>query len=160
MAGCALACHSVVRIRALAASVAMLSWAIVFFPQTLVWHSVYGQWLTVPQGGSFMQWTSPHPFAVLFDKHGLLSWTPLILVALVGLVRFARTHVRVALPIAAIVLSAWYVNSAVADWWAGEAFGARRFLSLYPLLVLGLAVWVDGSRHSWRVVLVALLVAL
>jgi hypothetical protein len=146
--------------RALAASAAFIAWCIVFFPQTLVWHSVYGHWLTVPQGGSFMQWTTPHPFAVLFDKHGLFSWTPLVLVAFVGLVRFERTHTRVAVPIAAIVLSAWYVNSAVADWWAGEAFGARRFLSLYPLLVLGLAVWLDYGRQLWRTVAVVVLLAL
>ena len=37
----------------------------------------------------------------------------------------------------------------MADWWAGEAFGARRFLSLFPLLVLGMACWlqpVNGAR--------------
>jgi len=31
----------------------------------------------------------------------------------------------------------------VADWWAGEAYGARRFLSLFPLFTLGLAMWLD-----------------
>ena len=38
------------------------------------------------------------------------------------------------------------VNAAVADWWAGEAFGARRFLSCYPVFVLGLA----ALFNSWR----------
>jgi hypothetical protein len=46
----------------------------------------------------------------------------------------------------AFFLISWYVNAAVADWWAGEAFGARRFLSCYPIFVLGLAALLDSLR--------------
>jgi len=38
----------------------------------------------------------------------------------------------------------WYVNAAVADWWAGEAFGARRFVSCFPIFALALAALVDA----------------
>jgi hypothetical protein len=50
----------------------------------------------------------------------------------------------------AVFLVSWYVNAAVSDWWAGEAFGARRFLSCYPILVLGLAALFDrfGDRRG------------
>ena len=33
----------------------------------------------------------------------------------------------------------WYVNASVRDWWAGEAFGARRFVGDTVFLALGFA---------------------
>jgi hypothetical protein len=63
----------------------------------------------------------------------------------IGLARFAGRHRSLAPTLAVVVLTSWYVNAAVADWWAGEAFGARRFLSLFPLFTLGLAVFIDAG---------------
>jgi hypothetical protein len=133
-----------------AAMVAGLAWLIAFSPQMVVWDALYGQPLAVPQGAGFLQWTRPHLFDVLFsDNHGLFTWTPIVLLSVAGLARFARRTPGVTASIAAVVLASWYVNAAVADWWAGEAFGARRFLSLFPLFTLGLAVWI-GQAASPR----------
>jgi hypothetical protein len=136
-------------------------WALAFSPQMAIWSALYGAPLALPQGPSFLQWSSPHPFLVLFsDNHGLFTWAPLLLLSLVGLVKFGWKHRTVGIPIAIVTAVAWYVNAAVVDWWAGEAFGARRFLSLYPLFVLGLASWLSSSDHRLRpgrVGLVALL---
>src|SRR4029450_3462143 len=41
----------------------------VFSPQMVVWHVLYGHALTIPQGPSFLQWSSPHPIAVLFSDN-------------------------------------------------------------------------------------------
>lgn len=149
------------RRRAAGMAAASAGWAIVFSPQMAVWHTLYGRWLALPQGPSFMRWTGPRLLDVLFsDNHGLLSWAPVIAVALVGLAIFTARHRRAALPIVFVVASAWYVNAAVADWWAGEAFGARRFLSLFPLCVLGLAQWTDPpARRGRKLALLAVLVA-
>jgi hypothetical protein len=128
----------------------------------IVWQVLYGQPLAVPQGPSFMQWTSPHPLLVLLsDNHGLFSWAPLLVLSTVGLVLFIRNHPDAAWPFGVALITAWYVNAAVVDWWAGEAFGARRFLSLYPLFVLGLARWVSKAQTEpafGRVAVVVLLV--
>lgn len=125
------------------------AFVVVFSPQMMVWHVLYGQPFAIPQGPSFMQWTSPHPFAVLFsDNHGLLTWAPMIALALVGLVTAMRREPAWRLPIAAVLLVSWYVNAAAADWWAGEAFGARRFISLFPLFALGIATWASGTTVS------------
>lgn len=140
------------------------AWLVVFSPQMVVWDVLYGQPFALPQGPSFMRWSAPHLAAVLLsDNHGLFTWTPIIVLAIAGLVTFARRLPAVALPIAAVLLVSWYVNAAVADWWAGEAFGARRFLSLFPLFVLGLAVWLQPRRSDapirpWRLAVVAGLV--
>jgi hypothetical protein len=120
----------------------------VFAPQMIVWNVLYGQPFTGPQGPSFLRWSEPHVIDVLFsDNHGLFTWTPIVLLSLIGVVRLARRVPGLALPVGVVVAGSWYVNAAVADWWGGEAFGARRFLSLFPLFTLGLAVWVQ-PLHS------------
>lgn len=135
------------RVLALAGSAAAC--LAVFSPQSAVWQVLYGRAFAVPQGPSFMQWTEPHPWLVLFStNHGLFTWAPVLLLAAWGLIRFARAHQEVAPQLAAVLVLSWYVNAAVADWWAGEAFGARRFLSLFPLFVLGVAVWLRSSRTA------------
>ena len=138
--------------RLAAAAVVLAAWLVVFSPQMIVWQVIYGQPFALPQGPSFMQWTSPHLVAVLLsDNHGLLSWAPLLGLSLIGLVGFARGMPGAAVSVAFVLLSSWYVNAAVADWWAGEAFGARRFLSLFPMFVLGLAVWLNHGPRTDRI---------
>ena len=143
--------------RGVAGGATLLVWALVFSPQMAVWQSLYGSWLAMPQGPAFLQWSSPHLFDVLFsDNHGLFTWTPLVILSVAGLTMFAARHRQFALPLAWLVLTAWYVNAAVADWWAGEAFGARRFLSLFPLFVLGVATWIARAPVRERRVVVTL----
>jgi hypothetical protein len=120
---------------------------LVFVPQLLAWQTIYGQPLLVPQGSGFMQWTSPHLLEVLFsDLHGLFSWTPVIAFAVAGLCLFGTHDRRTGVPLVAVLLVSWYANAAVADWWAGEAFGARRFVSCFPLFVLGLGAVIGRWR--------------
>ena len=118
--------------------------AVAFSPQMAVWTVLYGQPLAIPQGPAFMQWTNPQLLPVLFsDNHGLLSWAPMMVLALGGLIVALVQKPAWRLPVASVLLVSWYVNAAVADWWAGEAYGARRFLSLFPLFTLGLAMWLN-----------------
>jgi hypothetical protein len=120
----------------------------VFTPQMVVWQVLYGQPFAIPQGAAFMEWTAPNLVAVLFsDNHGLFSWSPLLLLSGLGLVTLARRERWLVAPMVAVVLASWYVNAAVSDWWAGEAYGARRFLSLFPFFVVGLAGWVGSGRE-------------
>ena len=118
--------------------------AIAFVPQMIVWTVLYGQPFTVPQGSGFMRWTEPALLLTLFsDNHGLFTWTPIAAVSVVGLVPLIRRDRLIGSAAVLFFVTSWYVNSAVSDWWAGEAFGARRFLSCYPVLVLGLAAVFD-----------------
>ena len=146
------------------AALAAAGWLLVFSPQMGVWYVLYGQAFTVPQGAAFMEWWSPNLLDMLVsDNHGLLSWTPMVALALWGLWTLARRDATTRLPLAFVLLSAWYVNAAVADWWAGEAYGARRFLSLAPLLALGLATWLtrpDGTLARARVLVTVVMMGL
>ena len=136
---------------------------VVFSPQMIVWKILYGQAFLVPQGGQFMRWHDAALMAVLFsDWHGLFTWTPVVALAVAGLVPLWRRDAHVATGVVVLLAVAWFTNAAVADWWAGEAFGSRRFVSATPLFVVSLAAllarWQD--RPLIRVGVVAVVVAL
>jgi hypothetical protein len=121
---------------------------LMFVPQMIVWAVLYDQPLTVPQGPGFMRWHEPALWAILFsDNHGLIAWTPVIALALAGLIPFLLRAPLVGTAALVFFAASWYVNASVADWWAGEAFGARRFLSCFPIFVVGLAALFDRLRR-------------
>jgi hypothetical protein len=121
----------------------------VFAPQMIVWMVLYGRPFALPQGAGFMRWTEPALLQVLFsDWHGLLTWTPVCAMAIAGLVLLARRDPRTGAAATLFLVLSWYVNAAVADWWAGEAFGSRRFISCFPVFVLGLAALIDRWKPS------------
>jgi hypothetical protein len=135
------------------AGAAVMAAAIAFAPQSLVWQRLYGHPLTIPQGSSFMKWGSPALWQVLVsDNHGLFSWTPVLLLAVAGLVLLVRRDPRVGLAAAAFLIGSWYVNASVADWWGGEAFGGRRFVACFPVFVLGTAMLFERWRERPRTV--------
>jgi hypothetical protein len=70
--------------------------AIGLLPQFLAWHAIYGQFVLMPQGSGFMQWRSPAVLSLLFSlQHGLFSWTPAVLVAVVGFYPLVRREASV-----------------------------------------------------------------
>lgn len=142
--------------------VAVLAALVAFAPQMLVWCILYGELLTVPQGSGFMRWTSPQVMSVLLSPlRGLFSWTPLTLVSLAGLPLLWRRHRRLVCVAGAFLVGSTYINASVADWWAGEAFGARRFISCAPVFAIGLTALFafDGWRRRVVSAVVAVLVA-
>ncbi len=140
---------------------------IVFAPQFLAWQAIYGTPVVMPQGAGFMLWTSPAVLSVLFSlKRGLFSWAPALLPAVAGLPLLIRRDRLVGWATVAVLAASVYVNAAVRDWWAGEAFGARRFvgdgvcfaLGLSALMALpqlvrrpGVVKWLSASAITYNV---------
>jgi len=117
-----------------------LAAGVVFLPQLFAWDAVYGTPLLMPQGAGFMAWTSPAVLSVLFSlKHGLFSWTPALLPAVAGLPLVIKRDRQAGWSIVLVLAISVYVNAAVQDWWAGEAFGARRFIGDGVFFALGLS---------------------
>lgn len=132
---------------------------IAFLPQMLAWNILYGSPLTIPQGEGFLQYFRPEIWNVWFSsKRGLFPWSPVILFAVIGFVPLYRKNKTLGASAIAIFVLETYTNSIVSDWWGGEAFGARRFISLIPFFALGLAAFVDWIRPRVpaNVILVAL----
>jgi hypothetical protein len=118
---------------------------LVFSPQMIVWQRLYGSPLTIPQGAGFVA-GAPAIAGVLFSpRHGLFSWSPLLYLALPGVVAFAAREPLRGLAALVLACALTRVNAGVADWWGGSAFGARRFDALLPVLGLGLALTLKSS---------------
>lgn len=117
---------------------------ITFFPQILVWKTLYGSWLMVPRSSDVL-WTQPELYNTLFsDFHGMISWSPLFGLGLIGL--FTK---RKWLPSAIPVLILIYIYSCNLAWWCGGSFGNRRMVSCAPLFILGIASLFDTIPKLW-----------
>lgn len=128
-------------------------------PQFVSWKLIFGRfYVGVPQGIGYVRWFDPFLTETLFSsRHGLFSWSPLLLFAVFGLPGFLRRAPRTGVPLAVLLVLLTYLNSSVSDWWAGGSFGARRFDSLLPVFALGLATTIRFAiqlveRHPKAVV--------
>jgi hypothetical protein len=98
-----------------------------------------------------MRWTSPAIVDVLVsNRRGLLTWTPVVAAAVSGFVPLVKRDRLIGWAAILFFAVSCYVNAAVADWWAGEAFGGRRFLSCLPVFAMALASLVDRWSPSLR----------
>jgi hypothetical protein len=122
------------------------------FPTFLTRYIIYGN----PFASGYLplrdwSWLSPNFFAVLFSSdHGLFSWTPILLLAVLGLFFFWRTQPRVALAFLAAALAFYLFITVYPDWNGISSFGSRFFVSLTPLFVLGLAVFLERTALLFR----------
>lgn len=126
----------------------------VLLPQLWAWRAIYGHVIFMPQGQGFMRWTEPALLSMLFSlRHGLFSWTPAVLLAVLGFPALARRHAVLGWSAVVVFLIAVYVNASVSDWWGGEAFGARRFIGYTVFFAMGTAALFAARFWHRRVVL-------
>ncbi len=124
-------------------------------PQLLAYKALNGHFGQTESAANKMTWSSPHGLDVLFSPaHGLFAWTPLVVLALAGLVILAfRPRGPAQSPpeiapgplsrfagLALLMIAAQaYTSGVVESWTVSGAFGQRRFVALTPLLVIGIA---------------------
>jgi hypothetical protein len=107
--------------------------------QFLAWRLLSGHWVYYSYGGEAFDWTHPALVETLLSsRHGLFFWSPMLLLAMVGLVHVRDTLIR-SWMLGGMLL--WYANSSWHCWWFGDAFGGRSFLELSGLFGIGLAAW-------------------
>ena len=133
---------------------------VAFLPQLVLWHIERGSILSFPQGPGFVGTGRWNQWRVLFHPfHGLFIWHPLHLVALIGLIGFTRSNRALGLLlILGIGLQIW-INGAVEAWYAGGAFGQRRFESSLLLFMIGLSYLLQrvcADRSLWAMVVTGL----
>lgn len=134
---------------------------LVFLPQSLVWKVIYGTYFLIPQGSNFFSFQPKNVLLFLFSwKHGLLSWTPITIFAVIGLIRSTsrRKSFRhnVAFPVLASLSAAVFINSLNVDWHGSDAFGARRMVDMAPLFAFGLTSVINSSRLTRPIILVGI----
>ncbi|MBC8163609.1 MAG: glycosyltransferase family 39 protein [Roseiflexaceae bacterium] len=127
-----------------AAALALL----VFSPQLLAWFILFGSPLTVPQGSGFISPRFFHGLDVLFSPlHGLLPWTPAMLVGMAGIALLARHGRWQFACLTTCMLIYLCYNASIPDWHGSGAFGMRRLSLLAPWIALGLALLYDWLRR-------------
>src|SRR5882757_1498314 len=96
-------------------------------------------------------WFSPAFLNVLFaSNHGLFAWTPILLLAIVGLFFFWRREPLVGTPLLAAFLAFYVFIACYPDWAGISSYGNRFFVSLTAFFILGLAVFFDRAAQLFR----------
>ena len=123
---------------------------VAFLPTFISKKIVYGSYLNFGYTETWF-WSSPAWLKVcLSSEHGLFSWTPVTLLAVVGLL-LLRRHDRVLAIFSICVFVVYlYVIGCYQDWHGLSSYGNRFFISLTSLFVLGLAALFDWLAHTWN----------
>ncbi|HEX3478077.1 MAG TPA: hypothetical protein VHT91_23810 [Kofleriaceae bacterium] len=121
---------------------------IVFVPQLVEWHLVFGSITELPQGAKYTRLEAPMVGELLFaPRNGWFSTTPIAYAAVLGLLALPRRVAVVAAGLLAAVALQVYLNSTILDWWGSAAFGQRRMCNVTLPLIVGLAalLWRAGQ---------------
>lgn len=142
----------------------MLGWLVaattafvLFLPQLVAWKALFGSFLaSYVEPTKIFDWSCPNFFSALFSwNHGVVVWTPIVGLALVGLVASAVSRLSAqSLPLLGYTLALCYVVGCCAWWNFPEVYGNRGFSEASPAFAFGLAfLW-----HKWRKIALALTV--
>lgn len=118
-------------------------------PQLVVSQTLWGAPLAFVNIGArahpWQMFSTFRPFETLFSwYHGLVTWTPLLVLAVIGLVMLRRTDRAMAHAGLAVFVAQWLLLSVLERWfWGGASFGQRRFDSCTVFFIIGLAVFLD-----------------
>jgi hypothetical protein len=105
-------------------------------------------------------WDSPVFLKVLFSaNHGLLSWTPVLIFSLLGLLLFARRSPHTGIPFLATAVAFYLFISFYPDWAGISSFGNRFFISLTSLFIFGLAITLESLAGQFSRRRTALLIS-
>ena len=138
---------------------------VVFIPQLVEWHVVFGSVTHLPQGDRYTRFNAPMMTELLFSaRNGWFSTTPVAYLGCLGLILVPKRARLVGGALLAFTLLQVYLNSTVFDWWSSASFGQRRMCNATLPIVVGLAalIWRCGRvaararrvpRAVWHAVL-------
>ena len=147
------------------AAAGVVAFAIAFAPQLMAYQAINGHPSPSRLVARKMSWMSPHGLQVLGSpQHGLLFWTPLVLLSLAGLACLvfirgddrdhdnrSRLHDRSLIGICLMLMVATqvYVAGSVESWTVAGAFGQRRFVGLSAIFAIGLVAFLRALPARW-----------
>jgi hypothetical protein len=93
---------------------------------------------------------SPRFFDTLIDlRHGAFLWSPILPVALLGLIWLGRRHGLLALLLFLGFVAQTYINGSFGSTWhLRGSFGFRRLIECTPIFVIGLAALIEALRTT------------
>ncbi|MCG3142168.1 MAG: hypothetical protein HDKAJFGB_03556 [Anaerolineae bacterium] len=118
-----------------------------FLPQLMVYRVLNGNFLPARNVTDKFTWNGNHILDILFSNfHGLFTWTPIILFAVIGLFLLWRKDKLLAAAFLAALAAEIYLLGSFSTWFGGAAFGMRRFINCTVLFVVGLAAFADALQ--------------
>lgn len=129
----------------------LLTLIVTISPQLLFWKILYGKFLWSPIGLP-ISFCASNFYIVLFStRHGLFSWTPVMLPAVVGLFLLFKKDKNTAIALILCLFIQVYIYGllvsacATASKGLGHAFGMRWLINCTPIFILGLASFFDWA---------------
>jgi hypothetical protein len=119
-----------------------------FFPTPLTKKIIYGSYFNSGYK-QLWYWNSPAFFRVCFSSHGVFSWTPVLIPAVVGLFLLRKIDRALSYLMFATLFAFIYFIGCYQDWHAVPSFGNRFFVSLSVVFVLGLAAFLKELAGLW-----------
>ena len=121
---------------------------LVFTPQLIAWKIIYGKLVHIPQA-PVIHIIPIYALNVLFSfRHGLFTWTPITLPALLGLFLFYWKDPETTVTLAIAFLLQLFVAGSIDSWDGGWSFGLRFLTNTLFILTLGLAALIDKARKN------------
>jgi hypothetical protein len=121
-------------------------------PTFLTRYYVYGSFFETGYT-PITQWAWGSPWfleLLLSSNHGLFSWTPILLVAAIGIFLFWRTVPAIGVSVVAVLVAFYYFMASYPDWPGISSYGNRFFVSLTVFFVLGLAEVLQRVASLFR----------
>jgi hypothetical protein len=116
-------------------------------PQLAYWHAITGKVYVYPYGDEHVDLLDPHLVDVLFSvRKGLFFWTPLLVLAVIGLPLLRRVAPELFLASVAFLAVDTWVIASWEIWSYGGSLGQRPFVEALPVFALGLASLVEAVR--------------
>ncbi len=128
-----------------------LTGIVIISPQIMYWRTTIGRWFFNGYAEHHFDWFSPHLWDGLFSyRKGWLLYTPLMVLALIGLIPLYRRRRAWFWPVAVYLVVNTYIVLSWHIWWYAGSFGMRALVQSYAVLSLPLAVLVAAADRSWR----------
>lgn len=121
-----------------------------FSPTLIAKKIIYGSYFKFGYGEHWF-WSSPAFFKVCFSAdHGLFSWTPITILAVVGFLFLRKYDLSLAFDLSVTFLVFVYAMGCYENWHGISSYGSRFFVSLTAFFILGLAGLFDRLGRVWQ----------
>ncbi len=130
-----------------AAGGVFLGFIVGFFPQALIWRMMYGSFFHAPSAFN-LRWNYFALPEILFSSfHGLLTWTPLFLLSVIGLMWDMKGEGG---PLLAFLLAQIFLNSFSLAWWEGFSFGLRQMTGSAVVVSIGIGFFLKMADQRFK----------
>lgn len=131
---------------------ALLISCLAFIPQFIYWYYLSGKLLYYSYGSEgFSNWNHPQFLKIWFStNNGLFTYSPVILLSLVGIFSMIWQRKINGKLIAFIFFIASYLFASWHDWAFGCSLGSRPFVEYYPILAIPLAFILSAFKQNYQ----------